>query len=259
MHKLGLKVWSTNGAYREPAARLYAAGAFQFIEIAVPAESRMDQVAQWQGGGYPVVLHAPHSYCGLNMAQAALEAANFAQIERLDQACGLLRPELVIFHSGMDGTVEEAVRQMAAFRARRPAVFERAVVENKPRVGFEGQRCIGASPEEIRTILAATGLGFCLDVGHAICYANWAGRPWAEALEEFLAIGPAIYHLSDGDATALVDSHEHPGQGSFDLGRIVRMIPDGALVTIEARKESREDLDDFLRDAAFLRGCTHEH
>lgn len=101
----------------------------------------------------------------------------------------------------------------------------------------------------------ATGLGFCLDAAHAVCYANRARRPWLEVFDEFLALGPAMYHLADGDAAAETDAHEHLGRGTFDLPRILGRIPDGSAVTVETKKDSPTDLNDFVRDVEYVRVC----
>jgi len=255
MARLGLKIWSTNRGYRASARALRAAGVFDFVEMTFPAESGLDDVAFWRNEPYPFVLHGPHSLCGLNLAVPGLEGENRAQLQRLDQARLILQPERVVLHPGVDGTVEETIRQMVALRATLPDLFARALVENKPQVGLRGERCVGASPEEVRAIRSATGLGFCFDIGHAICYANAAARPWPPVIEEFLAMAPALYHLSDGDAAALTDAHEHLGAGTFDLPRIIRRIPPDAAVCLETRKDSATDLDDFARDVAYFREC----
>jgi sugar phosphate isomerase/epimerase len=253
MFELGLKVWSTNRSYLGPARSLHRSGAFDFVEVMVPGDGDLEDVGLWAREPYTFVLHAPHTYCGLNMAAARLADANRAQMARLEEARRLLKPCLVVFHSGMNGSVGETIRQIGAFQEAFPALFAEALIENKPRQGAKGETCVGASPDEIRTIVAATGLGFCLDIGHASCYANWAGRRWQEIVAEFVAMKPRLYHLSDGDARAFVDSHEHLGQGSFDLARMIAMIPPGARITIETKKDSPENLDCFLRDLAYMK------
>lgn len=255
MLQLGLKVWSTNRSYVEPARVLYRQGAFDFCEMTLPDHGAVEDVTLWHGQPFPFVLHAPHAYCGLNLSIRSLEADNRVQMERLARVFDMLDPRLVIFHPGMDGSVDETIRQKRAFKEDFPRLFERAVVENKPRVGFDGQTCVGSSPDEIRRIREATGIGFCFDIGHAICYATWARRPWTDVLEEFIAMEPQIYHLSDGNSEALTDSHENFGQGDFDLRRILHMIPDGAMLTIETRKNSPHDLDDFSKDSQFVKEC----
>jgi endonuclease IV len=255
MLRLGLKIWSTNRAYRAPARALYEAGTFDFLEIAVPADSGLEDVTFWRDEPYPFVLHAPHSYSGLNMALESLETANRAQMEKLARAQAMLRPRFVIFHPGTQGSLQETVRQVRLFGREFPDLFARALVENKPRLGLRGETCQGASPVEIRSVMEATGLGLCLDVPHAIAFANGDRRPWEAVIDEFLAMGPVVYHLADGDAAAETDAHEHLGRGTFDLPRILGRIPDGSAVTVETKKDSPTDLDDFVRDVEYVRVC----
>jgi sugar phosphate isomerase/epimerase len=118
---------------------------------------------------------------------------------------------------------------------------------------------VGASPEEMDKIMKETGLGFCLDFGHALCYAAWARKPWAGVIADFLKLKPKVFHLSDGDVDSLKDAHEHLGTGNYDLGTMIRMIPEDGCVALETNHDSREHLDDFQRDVDYFRrmrnGC----
>ena len=58
--KLGLKIWSRNGNYVQPAVDLYEKGMFDYIELfAVPGSA--SYIEKWENLDIPFVLHAPHS------------------------------------------------------------------------------------------------------------------------------------------------------------------------------------------------------
>ena len=43
--------------------------------------------------------------------------------------------------------------QYQQYQHQFPALFKRVLIENKPKVGLKGERCCGADPEEIRTVM----------------------------------------------------------------------------------------------------------
>lgn len=81
-----------------------------------------------------------------------------------------LNAQYIIFHGGIDGTVEETARQLSAIND------PRALIENKPFVALPnrmgGNFCRGATYDELKLIIDTAKCGFCLDVGHAVCSAN---------------------------------------------------------------------------------------
>ena len=181
------------------------------------------------------------------------ESGNRSLIAQVDFFRQLLKPRYVIFHSGISGTIEESIRQIMIFQNEFRQLFGSAVIENKPKIGVKNEICIGSSPEEIKNILDKTGLEFCCDIGHAVCFAVWAKRPWEDVVREFLAFKPSIFHLSDGNVETRDDDHEHLGKGNYDLAKMASMIPTDSYVSIETKKASNENLDDFREDVEFLR------
>ncbi len=128
----------------------------------------------------------------------------------------------------------------------------KALVENKPALGMNREICLGASVEQMKRVLEETGLGFCFDLGHAICYAAFAEKPWEHVVDQFLALDPSMFHVCDG-RYASTDVHLHFGGGDLDLAAIVKRMPADARVTIETPKDSLEHLDDFVEDVAVFR------
>lgn len=251
MPRIGLKLWSTNVDYIPLARELYAQKMFQYIELfTVPGSLNM--LPRWKELDIPYVLHAPHSYAGLNTADPSKRDVNMALVQEVDSFFSALTPSWVIFHPGVSGDITESIRQLRSFGDRFPDMYQKVVIENKPKIGLQGEACLGASPEEIRRVLDETGRYFCLDFGHAICYAVAARRPWKDVLEEFLAFGPVMYHLCDGFFT-VTDAHEHLGAGEFDLPYLVSLMDREKCVSLETKKDNPDSLDDFVRDIRKLR------
>ena len=256
--RLGLKLWSTNtGSLAGAAERLFAEGAFDYIELFVVPGS-LATLPEWRrlhdAAAIPFVIHNAHTAQGFNLAKRELEARNreiFAETQAFADA---LEAERIIFHGGTDGDVGETVRQLKAFGEKR------ALIENKPFVPLKNplgvKFCRGATVGELERIIGETGCGFCLDIGHAVCSANSQGlEPYAFASELARRFRPAMFHLSDvTDMTSVHDAHPHLGTGELDIPRVCREIfPPNAKISIETVRDSLTDLDDFRRDADFLR------
>lgn len=257
MYRLGLKLWSVNtGAYLREAERLFAEGAFSYVELFVLPDTQ-ETIEAWkrlhEERGVPFVVHNAHAATGFNLAAASAEGRNreiYAQTRAFADALGAWH---VIFHGGVDGTAAETARQLKALGE------PRALLENKPCVPLPNasgvRACRGATVDEIAFILGETGCGFCLDVGHAVCAANTQGlEPYAYVSDLARRFSPAMFHLSGvADMSSPYDAHPHLGAGGMDLARFKREVfPSDALITLETVKDSPTDLDDFVEDARYL-------
>lgn len=258
MYRIGLKLWSTNtDPLADAAARLFEDGVFAYIELfVVPGSS--ETLPAWTrlhaDYGIPFVIHNAHTAQGFNLAKREMEPRNREIAAEARAFADALGADRIIFHGGTDGDVGETVRQLKALGE------PRALIENKPFVPLKNplgvKFCRGATADELERIIDGTGCGFCLDIGHAICSANSQGLdPYAFAAELARRFRPAMFHLSDvTDMTSPYDAHPHLGTGELDIPRICReIIPADATVTIETVRDSLTNLDDFERDADFLR------
>ena len=250
--KRGLKLWSPNtGAYLSEARRLFAAGLYDYIELYVIPGAEQD-LAAWQAVEIPFIIHAPHFAHGFNLAKAEKEADNRALYGLVKQYADALRAPFIIFHGGIDGSIEETARQLAALDE------PRALIENKPYMALPnrmgGTQCRGYNVEEIKCVQDASGCGFCFDFGHAICAANSLEQEPYAYIEHFLAnTSPQMYHLTDVDDMASpFDTHRHLGAGKMDIPRLLALVPQGCPITFETDKDSKENLNDFEHDMLWL-------
>lgn len=253
--KLGLKLWSRNENYVEPAVELYKKGIYDYIELfAVPGSA--SYLNLWEAMDIPFILHAPHSLAGFNPSIKERASANFALLSELDQFRKALNPKYIIFHPGVDGSADETIRQFCEIRNKFPEIHKLAIIENKPEVGLHDERCVGSSPQEITRIMQEASMGFCFDVGHAICAANSAGLEPHSVLRDFINLQPLLFHLSDGTGNSPFDSHMNYGFGNYDFREILQLLPNDAQITIETDKASDDNLDDFVKDVEYLSKLT---
>ncbi|MBC7949306.1 MAG: TIM barrel protein [Chitinophagaceae bacterium] len=247
MHRYGLKLWSTNGNYVDAALRLYDGGVYSYIELFVVPGTYDDCARFWTTLKIPFIIHAPHFDKGVNLAIKRNLEANLLHAAETIKFADALKADTIIFHPGIEGDVRETVDQLRMINE------PRVIIENKPYFGFNDVICVGSSPEELEFILANADVGFCLDIGHAICAANARTIDPMEYLAKFIVLTPRIYHLTDGKLDSMYDRHDHFGKGDYNIPNIVKLLPHGSVITVETDKDSTENLDDFAEDISYLK------
>lgn len=245
--QLGLKLHSTNIDLIPEAIGLWERNVFQYIELYVIPGSYDATHEKWKDCRIPFVLHAAHSYDGINLASRIQWQENRDRFCEVHHFADLLNVHDIIIHGGMNGSIEELIEQA------RQLGDSRLLLENKPQIAIRGEICVGSSPEEVRTALEAGVLnGFVLDFGHAECAAVSMKIDPLEMVKEFIVLRPKFYHLSDGLSQSERDTHLNFGRGDRQLADFVRLIHPGAHVTIETPRDSN-GLKDFLSDCDYLK------
>lgn len=246
--RLGLKLWSVNtDAYLREAVELFAQKVFDYLEIYFVPGSE-STVSEWKSAGIPCIVHAPHSRHGVNLAAADHETYNRETFAAVRKFADALSAPHIIAHGGALGSVAEIVRQLKLIGD------PRILIENKPYLPIDRSnvKLAGSTPEEIAEIIAGADCGFCLDIGHMVASANAHAADWRDYFTAFLALKPKMFHLSDIEADSDIDQHLHFGDGSLPLKEIVSRLPSDARIAIETKRDSSDNLDDFVRDAASL-------
>jgi endonuclease IV len=244
--QLGLKLGSTNTNYTSDILSLYENGYFQYIELFSIPGTFDDTIGYWKQFSIPVVIHAPHSAAGMNLALKEEHKNNVKKLQETFQFANTLNAEYIIFHAGVNGTIDETIRQLFLF------VDARCLIENKPVKGLNNEKCIGSTPDEATYIMNEHKIGFCFDFGHAICAANSLKRCPLDFVDALLLLRPVMYHLTDGNYESEYDSHLHYGQGTFPIKELLMLVPDSAKLTNEAKHKSKNNLDDFKEDYLYL-------
>ncbi len=97
-----------------------------------------------------------------------------------------------------------------------------------------------------------------MDLGHAIYSANAKKIDPFFYIEEFLKLKPKMFHISDGSMNGIYDEHKNIGEGSFDLKRILTLIPKDYIISVETNKNYEDSLKDFEKDVFSLRKIEKE-
>jgi endonuclease IV len=244
--QIGLKLGTKDIQYTEDIYSFYEQGYFHYIELFVVPETFDDTIHYWNQFPIPIVIHAPHSVAGMNLSLNNRKA-NKLKLKETFRFADILHAEYIIFHSGLNGKVEETIYQLSSF------VDARCLIENKPIKGLNNEKCIGATTDEVTCIMNELKIGFCLDFGHAICAANSLKEYPLAFINNFLQLKPAMYHLTDGDYTSEYDSHLHYGKGTFPIKELLRLVPNNVKLTNEAKHDSDANLDDFRDDIFYAR------
>ncbi len=244
--KIGLKIWSINEHYLEEVRRLLRNNTIDYIELFSVPNSFGDSIRHWielkEETGVNFIIHAPHFMQGLNFAKKDAWSINEKLSKEAFSFADQLGSSYVIFHPGCNGQEEETARQISKLDD------SRIVLENKPKKGIDGViKCNGYSPELIERILIKTGCHFCLDFSHAICAANSLKQDPIQYLNEFNCLGPAMYHICDGDWQSEIDSHQNIGKGNYPFTKLVSLMDLSRPISLETQKDP-EHLRDFEND-----------
>ncbi len=245
MIKLGLKIGSKDIQYTDEILQYYEQGVLQYIELFTLTGTYEDTISYWKQFTIPFGIHAPHSAAGLNLANVSARNINKGKIQEAIEFADTLKAQYIIFHSGTNGMPNEVVTQL------KPFADERFLIENKPIRGLDGSICVGSIYGDLKLIIdgIGNGCGFCLDFGHAICAANTLKREPFEFIKDLMRLNPRVYHLTDGDFQSELDSHLHYGAGSFPLKELLAFVPDGGMVTNEAKRICCQNLHEFYKDS----------
>jgi deoxyribonuclease IV len=256
MYKYGLKLWSNNKEVMGDVQTVIDDGIVDYLELTIVPGTYSECAKCWRDLDVPYVLHAPHSYLGLNLSQEDRMLVNGDLIEEVESYEEALNPMFVIFHPGLNGSQDETIRQINYFKKEHPEMFSHALIENKPKIGLNDELCLGYASKHIIRITNETGTGFCCDIGHAVCSANSDAKDIFCIIDEFIDIGPSMFHLSDGYLDSNKDVHLNYGNGDYPLKSILAKIPDGSLITAETKNDFKKGLADYTEDLKYLRGIT---
>lgn len=250
MINLGLKLGSKDIQYTDEILQYYEQGIFQYIELFTLSGTYDDTISYWKQFNIPFGIHAPHSAAGLNLACIANRELNKNKISEAIKFADALKAKYIIFHSGTNGMPNEVITQL------KPFADERFLIENKPIRGLDGSTCVGSVYGDLKLIIdgIGNGCGFCLDFGHAICAARTLKRESFAFINELTKLSPRVYHLTDGDYQSELDSHLHYGKGSFPIKELLALVPDGGMITNEAKRFKLDNLSEFKKDGDVLLG-----
>jgi endonuclease IV len=228
-------------------------GIYDFVQLmAIPGSyNDVHAVVYEKMKGIDTVIHAPHFLRRIDPGNRELELSNLKKLEDSQKFADLLNSEIIVLHPGLgDGEqyLEESIRQFKLLNDSRVAV------ENLPYYPRPNCKMHGTTPKHIKKIISEVGCKFCFDFAHAICACNSLNLDMYKTFSDFIKLNPTIYHLSDGDISATVDTHLHLTKGNYDLKKIFNdFLPQNSIVTLETKDENRSDIRPWINDVTITR------
>jgi deoxyribonuclease-4 len=247
MFKYGLKLWSTNQEYIPDLIKLYKQRKFNYIELYCVPGSFNEYINKWEEVKIPYIIHAPHSKHGFNLAKKENEIKNRKLFNEAKNFANRLKAKYIIIHPGLAGDIKEVNRQITLIYDKR------ILVENMPLLAIDNKTiCQGATIKELLNIFKKHKLGFCLDISHAICTANFLKVKPIPFLKKMVKISPKLYHFSDGQYDGIIDQHLNIGKGNYPIKKIMSLLSRSCLISIETTKNYPNNLKDFKLDIQIL-------
>jgi len=244
MFKIGLKLWSNNENYVPHAKRLYEKKVYDYIELYIVPNTHEKYIKIWRDLEIPFIIHCTHFMHGFNLAAPEKLQSNVKIFAKVKAFCDELHGKYIIFHPGIEGTLESSVEQINTIYDKR------LLVENKPYISMLNDYCRGSSYEELEIIINSCNVGFCLDIPHAINTAIHLEKDYYIYPERLLTLSPKVIHISDGNIKTIHDKHLNIGEGDFNFLKIKKIITKASnaeYITIETCKNC-DDLNDFAID-----------
>jgi sugar phosphate isomerase/epimerase len=176
--------------------------------------------------------HAPMSDINLGSLNPRMREAAMNELVAGLEACARLGMDVYTVHPPFltpmglvcrDRVLEAAKASLRQLDRLSADLGVRVGLENMPRGPFS----MGITPEALLDLIEGTGLGICLDVGHA----NTMGL-----LPQFVGLKPRMVNLHVHDNQGGFDEHLPIGDGTVDFGLVVRELADyGGRLGIESR------------------------
>ena len=237
-----------NKKYIDQAAKLYQDGLYDYIELYSVPGSFSEYRLLWDSLKVPYIIHAPHLANGvINFALKEYYKENKRVFKEVQQYADLLNAKYIVVHPGIGGDLKEIFFQI------KQIADPRLIIENMPYYSyFDNWICQGKLPAEMLFLIEQLRYPMCLDIGHAIYSANALKQNIFIVLEAYLKLLPSLYHLSDGDFLGMYDGHRNLGKGSFELKKIISLIPSNSQISIETEKNFPDKLDDFVQDIKYV-------
>ncbi len=199
--------------------------------------------------GLPVTIHCQHTMFGVNLANPLIEDRNRKAVGFAIKTADMLEAGTIVIHPGYMDNHSCGYEQLLSFL--KSAYDPRIAIENMPNTMNIGKDVmnLGHEPKDIMNIISETGVGFCLDIPHAVAAAAGTEKYYKDILREFLSIKPTCFHLSGTVVGQTVDKHLHLDEGDLDIGMVKKMLPKDAWVTLEVPT----DTEGMARDIAIMR------
>lgn len=212
-----IKIWSTNENLFQETIRLYGEQKISGVEIYIVPDTvmagKLDIFRRIKTS-----IHAPHFLHGFNIFNLNEKEIILFKKEVIATANSLNASEVVV-HAGCGNEprlFQDQVKKIAD---------PRVIIENKPAIALNGERCFGYNMTQLKFIKQKCNLNICLDIGHAIRSAEYQKIDYKRFLEEIIQhLSPSYFHICGTDKGNLKDGHLNLWEDECDLEWIKKLI-----------------------------------
>jgi deoxyribonuclease-4 len=243
--RYGLKLRTNEARLVNDGIKLIEDQVFGYIELLInPQHPDITPFSQFD---VEYVVHITHENYGVDIGNPEREVFTLQMLDYGLHCADDLGAKIVIIHAGT-GSVENAKNILSK------QGDSRIVIENTPKVGLNGETCLGYNSEAMR-ILTNKRLGICLDFGHAIKASLSLKRDYKEVISEFLELKPKLFHISDGKFDKEIDEHLNIEEGEYDFGFINEVIKksEQKYITLETPRDLQNSLNEDLENLKKLK------
>ena len=226
------------------AERLVDEGIFDYVELLIdPKNPGITPFCQFD---VEYVVHTPHENYGVDIGHPEQRDFTLKMIDYSLRCAEDLDAKTVILHAGTD-SMENAKKILSDLDDLR------IVIENMPKVGINGEACLGYNSESM-TSLTNGRFKICLDFGHAVKASIALKNDYRAVISDFMEMEPRLFHLSDGDLKSVKDNHLNLDEGAFDLKYFKSCVRKSRFkeITLETPRQNPKSLEEDLRNIEIL-------
>lgn len=236
--KLGVK------CYHEEDFLDYFVGKADFFEVQASREKNYNFLKKYKQYNIPIVIHAEHHTQGSNPADISNNSINQISITQAIKVADIADSKKIILHPGV--LANKFCSEENAIDFIRNIKDKRILIEN---TFFTPEHLLCTTPEEMKAFLKKTGKKFIFDLAHCLISAHQHNTDPMLFIKEFLKLKPQHFHISGQKWNSLEDAHLSLTECDFDLGKILRLYPKNAEITLEVSKYA----DKTEKDLKFIR------
>jgi len=235
----GLKLWSINRDIIGKAIEIIEDDIFHYIEL-TPIPNT--EITPFLESNLPYIIHITTERYGVNIADTKKKQFNVRAIQNCIEWADKLDAQYLILHPGF-GMIESTIDFLSDSNDRR------FLIENMPKVGLNGERMIGYTPEQMKKLIA-NKFGLCLDLNHAIKAAVSLRKSYKEFIEEFLKLDPTLFHVSDGKLNNEKDEHLDIDAGDYDFEFLMSCVNEAKskCMTLETPRTNLNSLNEDFKN-----------
>lgn len=242
----GVKLWTTGYNLLGEAKTLIDEGIFAYVELLINPDF-LDK-KPFLACKIPYVIHTTHDNFGVNLGNPSKKKYTLKMINESIMWADELDAKFIILHAG---TGDAAASRDALLEIS----DERILLENMPVKGIYGDECLGYDVDSISKLMTIGDFGLCLDFGHAVKASISLKRNYTEVIDEFLELGPGMFHLSDGTLNEELDEHLNIGDGEYDFEYIKKCFEKTGVnsVTLETPRNNNDSLKEDIENVQILK------